>query len=274
MRRNLGIAYLGGSRYISRMQQSPACPPDAAVFVPPQKPKRSHRAVKPQLATRAMLDGRTAAAREFNRLAFAIEQDLGGASELSVIERSLVEAFTGATVVMNSLNTRLVQGEAIDLGLHALVCGAMVRVASRLGLKRRAKPVEDLYVELERKRERGIAMSDMPPLIPLTSALTDPSISAAYLRRLFWTWKVVAKLLDGIQLTEQREIALFERCTGRAYNRLAQRAVRRLILLVGRRGGKDRFESAVGNMARGTVSELEEAHQRGRGCRCDSHRRR
>ena len=90
-------------------------------------------------------------------------------------------------------------------------------------------------------------MSDMPPLIPLTTALTSPDyFGNVFAGESYWTWKVVAKLLDGITLTEQREIALFEACTGRPYNRQARRAVRRLILLVGRRGGKDRFQSAVG----------------------------
>jgi hypothetical protein len=54
---------------------------------------------------------------------------------------------------------------------------------------------------------------------------------------------VVAKLIDGLPLTEPRELALFEQCTGRPYNRQARR---RIVILVGRRGGKDRFLSAVG----------------------------
>src|SRR5262249_18659053 len=59
----------------------------------------------------------------------------------------------------------------------------------------------------------------------------------------FWTWKVVAKLIDGFPLTEAREIELFHECTGRT--ELPSKAVRRLVLLCGRRAGKDRFLSAV-----------------------------
>ncbi len=58
----------------------------------------------------------------------------------------------------------------------------------------------------------------------------------------FWTWRVIAKLIDGIPLTEQREIDLFEQCTGRSYSRFNRRAVKRFIILAGRRAGKDRFE--------------------------------
>src|ERR1700737_4408883 len=86
----------------------------------------------------------------------------------------------------------------------------------------------------------------MAPAITLTRSLTDPDLfGKVFASSSFWTWQVVAKLIDGLPLTEPREIELFEQCTGRKYNRHACRAVRRLIMLVGRRGGKDRFESAV-----------------------------
>jgi hypothetical protein len=86
----------------------------------------------------------------------------------------------------------------------------------------------------------------MTPAITLSHALTDPALfGGTFASPSFWTWRTVAKLIDGIALTEPREIELFEQCTGRAYNRQARRALRRLILLAGRRAGKDRFFSAV-----------------------------
>jgi hypothetical protein len=54
---------------------------------------------RPQLLTRRALDGRTNAARHFDRLVVDIERDLGGRDQLSTIERSLVEAFCGARVI-------------------------------------------------------------------------------------------------------------------------------------------------------------------------------
>ena len=86
----------------------------------------------------------------------------------------------------------------------------------------------------------------MRPAITLTKALGDPKLlGGPFTSPSFWTWKVLGKVIDGIKLTERREIVLFEQCTGRQYNRQARRAFRRLFILVGRRGGKDRFESAV-----------------------------
>lgn len=90
-------------------------------------------------------------------------------------------------------------------------------------------------------------MTDFTPAISLTDAMSDPSLfGKVFSPRSFWTWKVVAKLIDNIPLTEPREIELFAQCTGRSYNRQAHRAIRRLIVLAGRRAGKDRFLSACG----------------------------
>jgi hypothetical protein len=87
------------------------------------------------------LDGRTNAAKLFDRLITDIEADLGGSDQLSTIERQLVEAFAGAAVTLQHLNTQLALGEKIDLSQHAQAVSAMVRVASRLGLQRRMKDI-------------------------------------------------------------------------------------------------------------------------------------
>src|ERR1700724_2252105 len=83
----------------------------------------------------------------------------------------------------------------------------------------------------------------MTPAISLSRALSDVALlGAPFASPTFWTWKTVAKLIDGEPLREPREIELFKQCTGR--NELPTKPVRRVIILVGRRGGKDRFLSA------------------------------
>ena len=92
----------------------------------------------------------------------------------------------------------------------------------------------------------------MTPAITLTKALADPALlGGPFQAPSFWTWKTVAKLIDGEPLTEPREIELFKQCTGRRQlpNRKTRRALRRLIILCGRRAGKDRFLSARGGLA-------------------------
>jgi len=84
----------------------------------------------------------------------------------------------------------------------------------------------------------------MRPVITLSEALADPDLlGREFAAPSFWTWKTVAKLIDGIPLVEQREVELFRQCTGRS--QLPTKPARRIILLAGRRAGKDRFLSAV-----------------------------
>jgi hypothetical protein len=121
--------------------------------------RRRHKATKAQLLNRATLDGRTNAAKEFDRLVADIKADLGGGDQLSAIEMALVEAFAGATVTLNDLNTRLLLGQLIDLSEHTQAVSAMVRVASRLGLSRRARDVNTLNpltYAADRKREAAV----------------------------------------------------------------------------------------------------------------------
>jgi hypothetical protein len=125
-----------------------ACLPDAST-----KParRRSKKATRPQLLSREQLDGRTNAAKVFDRLVADIEADMGGHDQLSTIEVALIEAFAGAAVTLNNLNTRLALGQEIDLSQHAQAVSAMVRVASRLGLQRRAKDVGPTFGEILRR---------------------------------------------------------------------------------------------------------------------------
>jgi hypothetical protein len=84
----------------------------------------------------------------------------------------------------------------------------------------------------------------MTPLITLSRALTDPALfGGTFSAPSFWPWRTLSKVIDGIALTEPREIELFMQCTGRT--QLLIQPVRRLILLAGRRAGKDRFMSAA-----------------------------
>src|SRR5262249_38292119 len=79
--------------------------------------------------------------------------------------------------------------------------------------------------------------------ITLTQAMRDQRlIGAPFVASCFWPWFAVAKLIDGERLDE-RELDLFRQCTGRT--RQPSGPIRRLVLLAGRRAGKDRFLSAV-----------------------------
>jgi hypothetical protein len=126
--------------------------PNDASEMPPRR--RSKKATKPQLLNRATLDGRLNAAKVFDRLVADIQADLGGRDQLSAIEVALVEAFAGAACTLNDLNTHLLLGQPIVPSEHAQAVSAMVRVATRLGISRRAKtivPTLAEYLELKSK---------------------------------------------------------------------------------------------------------------------------
>ena len=103
--------------------------------------KRKHRRTKPQLLTRAELDGRSNAAKFYDQLIIDIENDLGGRDNISTIEHGLIEAYAGAKVWLDNINTRLALGQQIDFSEHASAISALVKTASRLGLSRRSKNV-------------------------------------------------------------------------------------------------------------------------------------
>lgn len=122
-----------------------------------QRGRRRNRRWKPSLLTRDQLDGRTSAAKTFDKLAADIAADLGGYNELTTIERALIEGFCGAAVVLQNLNTKLALGQAIDLSEHAAVCSSMVRIAAKIGLSRRSRIVSGLI-------ESGPAAEPWSPL--------------------------------------------------------------------------------------------------------------
>jgi hypothetical protein len=108
---------------------------------PVKQSKRRHRAAKPQLLDRHGLDRRTNAARTFDRLVAEITSDLGGDNQLSAIQRSLVQAYAGSVVLLANLNARILLGEVVDVAEHAHVVSSMVRLAARLGIRRRPRDV-------------------------------------------------------------------------------------------------------------------------------------
>jgi hypothetical protein len=71
----------------------------------------------------------------------------------------------------------------------------------------------------------GNEQIDFTADITLTRAMGEPTLfGSVFGKPSFWPWFVVSKLIDGIPLVEQREVDLFQECTGRTYNRQARRA--------------------------------------------------
>jgi hypothetical protein len=146
------------SEALELVPTSPSATPEGPAAKPP---RRKHRPTRPQLLMRRHL-GRSSEAKMFDAISTAIAQDLGGESELSTIQKHLVEAFAGAAIHVNNLTARLLRGDQVDIVAHSQAISTMVRVAQRVGVRRMAKPVEGLYEELERKRRERLEAEKVP----------------------------------------------------------------------------------------------------------------
>ena len=87
------------------------------------------------------LDGRSATARRFRDLVNAFVADMGGLDRCSEIKLGLLRRLAAATVQAELLEAEMVNGEQIDIGQLCTLASTTVRIASRLGLERRTKPV-------------------------------------------------------------------------------------------------------------------------------------
>ena len=126
--------------------------------------KRNHHASGIRLLRRDALDGRSRPAQLFDRLVSSIKSDLGGQDQLSAIELSLIDGYAGACVLLDDLNARILLGQEIDISALSQIINSMVKIASRLGLRRRQKDVTlDLQQYLQtrtRQTNDGVDVDD------------------------------------------------------------------------------------------------------------------
>ena len=104
-------------------------------------PSRARSAVTNHKDMLPGLDGRSATARRFRDLVNAVVADMGGLDRCSEIKLGLLRRLAAATVQAELLEARMVNGEQIDIGQLCTLASTTVRIASRVGLERRTKPV-------------------------------------------------------------------------------------------------------------------------------------
>jgi hypothetical protein len=87
------------------------------------------------------VDGRSAIARRLKDITSSILADQGGADQCSESRLQLVRRFAAAAVLAEQMESRLANGEQIDIQEHALLCSTLTRLAQRIGIERRARDV-------------------------------------------------------------------------------------------------------------------------------------
>ena len=96
------------------------------------------------------IDGRSLIARRYRDIVTAIVGDQGGLSHCSESRTQLIRRFAAAAVLAEQMESKLANGEEINIQDHALLCSTLVRVAQRIGIDRRARTiVPDLKDYLE-----------------------------------------------------------------------------------------------------------------------------
>jgi len=103
------------------------------------------------------VDGRSLIARRYRDISSAIIVDQGGADQCSESRLQLIRRFAAAAVLAEQLESRLANGEQIDIAQHATLSSTLVRLASRIGIDRMPRDVTPTLEQYLAATERAHA---------------------------------------------------------------------------------------------------------------------
>jgi len=93
------------------------------------------------------VDGRSVIARRYRDIANAILVDQGGIDHCSESRKQLIRRFAAAAVLAEQLESRLANGEQVDIAEHATLSSTLVRLAQRIGIDRVPRDVTPSLAE-------------------------------------------------------------------------------------------------------------------------------
>lgn len=82
------------------------------------------------------VDGRSLVARRYRDISGQILAEQGGADVCSEARQQLIRRFAAAACLAEQLESRLANGEQINIAEHASLSSTLVRLASRIGIER------------------------------------------------------------------------------------------------------------------------------------------
>jgi hypothetical protein len=100
------------------------------------------------------IDGRTHQARRIYDITAQVAADLGGADRLSETRISLVRRFASLSVLLEEQEVRIASGEPVDVSSYSHMSSTLVRLATRIGLKRVAKNITPTLAEILQESEQ------------------------------------------------------------------------------------------------------------------------
>ncbi len=101
------------------------------------------------------IDGRSAIARRYRDIMSAILADQGGADRCSESRKQLIRRFAAAAVLAEKMESRLANGENIDIGKHSVLSSTLVRLAQRIGIERVPRDVSPTLAEYLARHPAG-----------------------------------------------------------------------------------------------------------------------
>lgn len=97
------------------------------------------------------VDGRSVIARRYRDIANAIFVDQAGVDQCSEARKQLIRRFAAAAVLAEQMESRLANGEQIDIQEHATLSSTLVRLAQRIGIDRVPKDIAPTLGDLLRE---------------------------------------------------------------------------------------------------------------------------
>ena len=106
------------------------------------------------------IDGRSAIARRYRDITNAILGDQGGIDRCSESRLQLIRRFAAAAVLAEQMESRLANGETIDINEHATLSSTLVRLSAKIGINRLPRDVTPSLVEYLAAKEETDADHD------------------------------------------------------------------------------------------------------------------
>ena len=88
------------------------------------------------------VDMRSVVGRRYKDLVRAIVVDQGGEARISEVRLQLIRRFAAGSCLTEEMESRMANGEEIDVEQHCQLSSTLVRLSSRLGLDRTPREVE------------------------------------------------------------------------------------------------------------------------------------
>jgi hypothetical protein len=99
------------------------------------------------------VDGRSPQARRYRDILSAVLSDQGGLDRMAEARVQLVRRFAACAVLAENMESRMVNGETLDIGEYSTLTSTLVRVGQRIGINRVARDITPSLKDYIRAKE-------------------------------------------------------------------------------------------------------------------------